>query len=70
MAVALDQEPLGLVAIDDGLRPDAVVALQRLRTQGLSLAMLSGDRRRAVEQVARPLGSMMNWHGNCFRRRS
>ena len=56
VAVALDQEPLGLVAIDDGLRPDAVVALQRLRTQGLSLAMLSGDRRRAVEQVGQALG--------------
>ena len=56
VAVALDQQPLGLVAIDDGLRPDAVVALQRLRTQGLSLAMLSGDRRRAVEQVGQALG--------------
>ena len=56
VAVALDAEPLGVVAIDDRLRPDAPVALQRLRDQGLTLGMLSGDRRQAVEKIARMLG--------------
>ena len=56
MAVALDANPLGLVAIDDRLRPDAAVALQRLRDQGLLLGMLSGDRRQAVETVGQTLG--------------
>ena len=56
VAVGLDDEPLGVVAIDDRLRPDASVALQRLRDQGLTLGMLSGDRRQAVEKIARMLG--------------
>ena len=56
MAVGLDDQPLGVVAIDDRLRPDASVALQRLRDQGLTLGMLSGDRRQAVEKIARMLG--------------
>lgn len=56
VAVALDANPLGLVAIDDRLRPDAAVALQRLRDQGLLLGMLSGDRRQAVETVGQTLG--------------
>ena len=56
VAVGLDDQPLGVVAIDDRLRPDASVALQRLRDQGLTLGMLSGDRRQAVEKIARMLG--------------
>ncbi|MGB1196165.1 MAG: heavy metal translocating P-type ATPase [Synechococcus sp.] len=56
VAVSLGHQPIGLVAIDDRLRPDAVTALQRLRSQGLSLGMLSGDRRQAVERVGQTLG--------------
>ena len=56
VAVSLGHRPIGMVAIDDRLRPDAVVALQRLRSQGLSLGMLSGDRRQAVERVGQTLG--------------
>ena len=56
VAVSLGHRPIGLVAIDDRLRPDAVTALQRLRSQGLSLGMLSGDRRQAVERVGQTLG--------------
>ena len=56
VAVGLDAELLGVVAIDDRLRPDAPVALQRLRDQGLTLGMLSGDRRQAVEKIAQMLG--------------
>ena len=56
VAVALGEEPLGLVAIDDRLRPDVSVALDRLREQGMTLAMLSGDRRQAVERLGEQLG--------------
>ena len=56
VAVALGEEPLGLVTIDDRLRPDVSVALDRLREQGMTLAMLSGDRRQAVERLGQQLG--------------
>ena len=56
MAVALAENPLGLVTVDDRLRPDASLAIQRLRDQGQSVAMLSGDRRQTVERVGRELG--------------
>ena len=56
VAVALREEPLGLVTIDDRLRPDVSVALDRLREQGMTLAMLSGDRRQAVERLGEQLG--------------
>lgn len=56
VAVALGDEPLGLVCVDDRLRPDASVALQRLRGQGLELAMLSGDRQPSVQRLGAALG--------------
>ncbi|MGC6482070.1 MAG: heavy metal translocating P-type ATPase [Synechococcus sp.] len=56
LAVALDQMPLGLICVDDRLRPDASVALQRLRGQGLALAMLSGDRQPSVQRLGEALG--------------
>ena len=56
VAVALAETPLGLVTVDDRLRPDASLAIQRLRDQGQSVAMLSGDRRQTVERVGRELG--------------
>ena len=56
VAVAQGESPLGLVAIDDRLRPDAAIALDRLREQGMTLAMLSGDRRQSVERLGEQLG--------------
>ena len=56
VTVALDQTPLGLICVDDRVRPDASVALQRLRGQGLMLAMLSGDRQPSVQRLGDALG--------------
>ena len=56
MAVAVGDEPLGLISVDDRLRPDASVAVQRLRGQGLELAMLSGDRQPSVQRLGEQLG--------------
>ena len=56
VAVAQGESPLGLVTIDDRLRPDAAIALDRLREQGMTLAMLSGDRRQSVERLGEQLG--------------
>ncbi|WP_320675576.1 heavy metal translocating P-type ATPase [Prochlorococcus sp. MIT 1300] len=56
VAVAQNQTLLGLIAIEDLLRPDVSIALDRLKENGLSLAMLSGDRREAVERLGEKLG--------------
>ncbi len=63
VAVGEGQELLGVVAIDDRLRSDAVAALDRLRKQGLSLEMLSGDRREAVIRLGESLGFHRNQLG-------
>jgi len=42
--------------LDEGVRPDARVAIERLRALGLRVHLLSGDRFGAALRVARPLG--------------
>ena len=44
------------IAISQQMRPDAVAVVKALRERGLALHILSGDRRDAVESVARALG--------------
>ena len=56
VAVAQGDQPLGLIGVDDRLRPDAALALRRLRGQGLALAMLSGDRQSSVQRLGEVLG--------------
>ena len=56
VGVALGGRLLGWFAFEDRLREDAAGALARLRRLGLEPVVLSGDRRAAVEGVARSLG--------------
>ncbi|MFM8524584.1 MAG: heavy metal translocating P-type ATPase [Cyanobacteriota bacterium] len=56
VAVAEGPRLLGLVAIADSPRADALATVQSLRRRGLRLAVLSGDRRQPVEALAQPLG--------------
>ena len=60
VGVANKQELLGIISIDDQLREDANIALSRLRKQGLSLNILSGDRRQSVEYLGEKLGFKIN----------
>jgi Cu2+-exporting ATPase len=46
---------VALVAVQDQPRPDAAASLAELARLGLELGVLSGDRRSAVEQLARAL---------------
>ncbi|MEI6359112.1 MAG: cation-translocating P-type ATPase [Synechococcus sp. ELA619] len=46
---------VALVAVQDQPRPDAAASLAELARLGLDLGVLSGDRRSAVEQLARQL---------------
>tara|TARA_Y100001968_G_scaffold175623_1_gene160927 strand:+ start:9622 stop:12009 length:2388 start_codon:yes stop_codon:yes gene_type:complete len=64
VAVAHQENLLGLISIDDKLREDVNIALERLRKAGLVLNMLSGDRRQAVERLGKKLGfttSQLGW---------
>lgn len=55
--VSDDHGPLGAVLLEDPVRPDARRTVRRLRDAGLSrLLLLSGDRPRTAEQVARLVG--------------
>ncbi len=56
VAVAEGNVFLGFICIEDRLRPDASIALARLRESGLKLSILSGDRREAVEKIGEKLG--------------
>jgi heavy metal translocating P-type ATPase len=51
-----DGEAVGLLGAQDTLKEDAVAAVSRLRRAGWDVVLVSGDRRPAVEAVAREVG--------------
>jgi len=56
MYVALDEQPAGLVAAADRVRPTARRAVAELKALGLEVAMISGDNERTANAVAAELG--------------
>lgn len=54
--VAVDGVLAGLLAVADPIKPSSAEALSRLREQGLTIVMLTGDERHTAEAVARQLG--------------
>ncbi len=56
IAVAQDGQPLGVIALGDEVRPDAVEALAAMRKDGLRPVMVTGDNASAARLVARRLG--------------
>ncbi len=56
VAVSCADELLGLITIEDSVRPDALLAVDRLRNLGIHLGILSGDRKEAVERLGNELG--------------
>jgi Cu2+-exporting ATPase len=56
LAVAQAGQLLGLVAVQDAPRPDAAGVLAQLRQLRFGLGLLSGDRRRPVQQLGALLG--------------
>ena len=56
VAVACDNQLLGLVQIEDQMRPDVGAALQRMRSQNLKLSVFSGDREASVRRLGQQLG--------------
>ena len=48
--------PIGLIAVRDDLRPEAVEAVRELRDLGLQVTMLTGDNERTGQALARQAG--------------
>jgi len=60
--VAVDGRYSGAIGIEDAMRPDAPAALRTLRANGITLALASGDRWRAVERLAHQAGLREELH--------
>ncbi len=57
MVVSLDQNPIGLIAVADVVRPDAKAAVAALKQIGVrETVMLTGDNARVAAHIARQVG--------------
>jgi Cu2+-exporting ATPase len=56
MLVAIDQQPAGVIAVADTVRPSAQRLLVDLREAGIEPAMMTGDNARTAQAVADELG--------------
>jgi Cu2+-exporting ATPase len=56
--IAIDGKQVGLIAVEDRIRPDAQALISELKAEGLRLTLLSGDRQQAAEAIAQRLGGM------------
>ncbi|WP_114913588.1 heavy metal translocating P-type ATPase [Acidibrevibacterium fodinaquatile] len=56
IAVARDGVALGVVALGDTLRPDAISTVAALRNAGLKTILVTGDNDRAAQRVGREVG--------------
>ena len=54
--VAIDGELAGVIAVADTVRPNAIVAVRRLRSLSLRTVMLTGDHRQVAEAIAAQVG--------------
>ena len=56
--VSIDGQEAALIGVEDRIRPDAPGLVERLKQDGMSLTLLSGDRQQTAEMIARRLGGM------------
>ncbi|WP_243976217.1 heavy metal translocating P-type ATPase [Vibrio natriegens] len=56
VAVALDNELVGLIAIADPIKSDAKEALSALKAQGIKTVMLTGDNQHVADAIGKELG--------------
>ena len=56
IAVGRDRRPLGILALGDELKADAIDTISRLRQAGLTPVLVTGDNERAAQRVAHDAG--------------
>ena len=56
MVVARNQTILGLIAVADTAKPDAKVAVEKLKSEGLQVAMITGDNQQTAQAIANQIG--------------
>lgn len=64
IAVAVDNQPAGVLLIRDRIRPDAKALIEELISLGVTPAMLTGDREETAGTVAGELGITL-WKSGC-----
>ncbi len=56
LAVAKDNQPIGLIGVSDTIKFGAAEAVRELSSRGIKTVMLTGDNRRTAEKVAESIG--------------
>ncbi len=56
MYVAADGRVAGVIAVADSVKPSARKTVQRLKEQGIEVAMITGDNKRTAKSVAKDIG--------------
>jgi heavy metal translocating P-type ATPase len=61
VSVAVNQQWMGTIALQDQLKPDAQQTINQLEAMGLTTAMITGDRAATAQAIAQNLGIKHCW---------
>lgn len=62
VAIAVNGDYKGYIGLSDQIKPEAFIALRELQKMGVSITVLSGDKKEVVEKVASEL-QISSYHG-------